>query len=708
MAKRSRARRPTRTGTPKKPAAGRSAAAALADVPLFQALLSNKPGGADANRADLLEAMFEQTTDGIAIWDAQGRVVFVNPAARRFAAVEAVGTDLEHTPTNVWGEWFDEGERQLPVDSWPIVRALRGEAIATAEMYHRASDGTRNCVLLAAAPLRDAAGTIIGAIATTSDITDRKRSEEQAQARNRELDERLRARTEALEQVRHDLDREVRKHREAEQLLERSRGMLQAILNRSRAVIYVKDTAFRYLLINHLFEKLFDVRNEQIAGRTDYDVFPDEVAARVRANDERVLTTGESLQFEEVVPQANGNHTYVSLKFPLRDDSGAVYAVCGISADITERQEMEAELRRSQAMLAAVIDSSTDGIFSVDREYRLMTCNAVVVRLATSLLGRVPRPGASLRPGMPADLADRWYEMIDRALTGERFSVEEAQLMADGVHVFLVSLNPIVSDEGITGVTVFAKDITELKRAEERARQHQAELAHVLRVQTIGEMAASLAHEINQPLGAIASYAQGCRRRLESGTCTLEELLRPIEEIAREALRAGEITRRVRTLLRKDVPSRAPADVNEIVAAAFGIAAPAAREHAVTLRFFQGAFLPKVEVDAIQIEQVVLNLLVNAIEAIASDASARQVEVRTARAGEHTVEVAVRDSGRGLAAAELEQIFEPFLTTKPNGLGMGLAISRSIVEAHGGDLSAVPNPDGGCTFRFILPVAGGA
>src|SRR5262249_53592559 len=159
------------------------------------------------------------------------------------------------------------------------------------------------------------------------------------------------ARTADLEATRRELEREVSERREIAESLDRSRRMLQAILDRSTAVIYVKDPAGHYLLINDHFERLFGVRNEHVVGQTDRDLFPPAVAARLRANDERVLATGEPLHFEEVVPQDGPSHTYVSVKFPLRDDGGAVYAMCGISTDITDRQAMEAELRRSEALL---------------------------------------------------------------------------------------------------------------------------------------------------------------------------------------------------------------------------------------------------------------------------------------------------------------------------------------------------------------------
>jgi PAS domain S-box-containing protein len=648
----------------------------------------------------LFEAAFDHLGDMVAICDADGQFVFLNPAARALVLEGSDGRTLDRAN---WGDWYDTDDRRLAADDWPLRRALRGELCPDVEVSRIAPDGTRFWMLIYAAPIRSADGRIIGAVATAKDITQRKQAEAEARALNEELARRVGARTAAFEQVQRELAREVRGRLDAADLLERSRRMLQGILDRTTAVIYVKDSSFRYVLVNSEFERIFHVANAAVAGRTDYELFAPEIVAPLRANDAQVLATGEPLRCDEVVPLDDGLHTYVSLKFPLRDDSGAIYAVCGISTDITERKVIEAELRSSQATLANVIESSGDAIFLVDRDHRMVLCNGVMRRNYAALTGQPLRLGVELRWEVPEPFGGRWHTLIDHALSGEPLTVEETVTLGDAKRHLLVSLNPIREDGLVSGVTVFAKDITELRAAEERAHQHQAELAHVLRLHTMGQMAASLAHEINQPLGAIANYAQGSRRRLDGGTMATTEVSQTMSEIAREALRAGEITRRVRDLIRKEVPQRQPADLNEIVSAALTIVAPAAGDRGATLRFRQGAFLPAVAVDSIQIEQVVMNLLLNALDAVEHGDGVREIEVRTRSAGGHDVEVAVCDSGIGIDPALLERVFEPFHTSKPHGLGMGLAISRSIIDAHDGRLWAAPNRERGTTFTFTLP-----
>jgi signal transduction histidine kinase len=242
----------------------------------------------------------------------------------------------------------------------------------------------------------------------------------------------------------------------------------------------------------------------------------------------------------------------------------------------------------------------------------------------------------------------------------------------------------------------------ELKRAEQAALQHQADLAHVLRLGTIGEMTAGLAHEINQPLGAIANYAQGCARRLRAGTVSPDALLSIVDAIGAEALRGGEIIRRLRDLIRKDSGRQVDADLNRLVRESIRLIAPEVRARKVALHLELSPSLPAVSCNDIQIEQVMLNLLLNGVEATEVAANGRRlVPVRTALTGDGA-EVTVTDSGVGLPAPPAD-VFAPFYTTKPTGLGMGLSISRSIIEAHGGRLWGSGNAGHGATFRFTLP-----
>jgi len=634
-----------------------------------------------ATQRSVFETMLDQSLVGIGICNADGRYLFVNAALGRFAEIEPMQQQQLADASRIWGAWGADGHG-VPLDEWPMARALRGETTAGREMYRDRADGSRDYLLVAAAPVRDTDGVLIGAVITVSDITERKRMEEQTRALNDALEQRVGDRTAALE---------------------RAQQLLVDLLDHSTAVIYLKDRDGKYLRINRHYERLFKITNEALVGRTNAELFSPQVSEPLRANDARVLA-GESLHVEEVVPTGGEERIYLSVKFPLRDRHGDIYGLCGISTDITERKRMEAELQRSQATLTAVIESSQDPIWAVDAGFTLAAFNTAASRFIADVIGVPPSREMKMLALVPPEVLERWQRYLERALAGERFTVEESMVVRQVSRRMLVSLTPMLEEQRVTGVAAFTKDITELMRAEEQARQHQAELAHVLRLHTMGELAASLAHEVNQPLGAIANYAQGVRRRLDAGGIDPSDLRYGVEAIASEALRAGEITRRVRELLRKEAVRQVALDVNATVATALGVAETLARQAGVRLMARLAQQLPPIIGDAIQLEQVVLNLVLNGIDAIDPGAEPRIVEVATSMPRADAVEIRVRDTGRGIDPRIAHRIFEPFLTTKAGGLGMGLAISRSIVTAHRGTLSAGAY-SGGSEFCVTLPVS---
>lgn len=256
--------------------------------------------------------------------------------------------------------------------------------------------------------------------------------------------------------------------------------------------------------------------------------------------------------------------------------------------------------------------------------------------------------------------------------------------------------------------TELETQIAERKRAEETARLRQNELAHISRVSTMGELTASLAHEINQPLSAISNYAQGSVRRLDQGRTAPEDLGDVLKRIAAEAERAGEVIRRVRTLVRKGEVSPEPFDLNAIVRDVVSIVqAEAARQNVRVVKELD-VTVPPVVADKIQIEQVLLNLVGNAFEALHEETGMpRAIYIATRTGGGGEAECSVSDTGCGVPAGQEDKLFEPFYSTKPDGMGMGLSISRSIIEASGGRLWGKTRAEGGAIFTFALPLARG-
>ena len=242
----------------------------------------------------------------------------------------------------------------------------------------------------------------------------------------------------------------------------------------------------------------------------------------------------------------------------------------------------------------------------------------------------------------------------------------------------------------------------ELRQANETLRERQAELTHVTRVMTIGELTASIAHEVNQPLAAIVTNGNACLRWLAGATPNLSEGRQAVERIIKDSYRASEVIARIRSLVKK-TPSRSDwVDLNEVIDEVLALAQNEARRHRVSLNRQLKQDLPRVRGDRVQLQQVVLNLIMNGLEAIArSKNGTRELSISSDVDQEHVI-IAVRDSGEGLDSANLERVFDAFYTTKPEGMGMGLAISRTIIVSHGRRLWAGANSPQGAVFQFTL------
>jgi two-component system sensor histidine kinase DctS len=288
--------------------------------------------------------------------------------------------------------------------------------------------------------------------------------------------------------------------------------------------------------------------------------------------------------------------------------------------------------------------------------------------------------------------------------------LEKRYLRKDGTTVWgHVSASWIRASSGKEFYSVaIVQDITTRKRAQEKARRLEGDLVHVARTSTMGEMAATLAHELNQPLAAIANYTEGCQNLLRSGKADAAELGDALGQVGQLTERAGKIIQRIRRLVHKGEPHRSSVDVNDLVREIAGLVELEARRHNTRVSLALAETLPIVLADQIQIQQVILNLARNGLEAMEETALAQRcLIIGTAVADSSDVEVMVRDAGHGLPDGDPGELFEPFFTTKPRGLGMGLAISRTIIESHQGRLWAEHGSQGpgGAMIRFSLPVA---
>ena len=366
-------------------------------------------------------------------------------------------------------------------------------------------------------------------------------------------------------------------------------------------------------------------------------------------------------------------------------------------ADLLRR---EAALQASEARNRAILNAIPDMMLLQSRDGTYLDYHATDERLLPAPPERLL--GKKVTDVLPTQLAADFLECFERALAADKPVLYEYTLPTpEGVRAFEAS---IVSCDGDKVLSI-VRDITERKRAEEALREAQGKLARMSRVTALGELAASIAHEVNQPLASIVGNADICLTWLSAATPNTKQLREAVSDIHADGLRASEVLRRIRTLVRNGTAQRARLDINEVVeeVAALLSGTAAARRVRVQKRLCGGP--PSVLGDRVQLQQLLLNLLMNAMDAVSAvEEARRELVVETgADGGGGGVLVAVRDRGPGLSPADAEKVFGAFYTTKPEGMGMGLSISRSIIRAHGGRLWAEANDGGGACFCFTLP-----
>lgn len=363
-----------------------------------------------------------------------------------------------------------------------------------------------------------------------------------------------------------------------------------------------------------------------------------------------------------------------------------------------------AESLESAATTRAVLEAIPDMMFRLSREGKHLdfysSSNEELFADQTEIVGK------TLAELLPSEVASEFLDRIEQSL--ERGKIEIFQYVLDSQsgdsRFFEARMVPF----GLDSVLVLVSNITDRKRAEEEARKNRDELAHVSRISTMGEMATGVAHELNQPLAAIASYSYAAGLIVERSDGNPQELQDVLGKLEKQAVRAGDIVRRLRNFVKKSDATRVLADLNELVRDVAKFVEPDIRQAETTLVLQTDEPAASVVVDEIQVQQVLVNLIRNAIDSMQDmSADQREVVVSTRILGDGQTEIAVRDCGKGLTEDELEQAFNAFFSTKQEGMGMGLPISRSIVESHGGKLWAEPNTGPGVTFGFTIPPQNG-
>jgi PAS domain S-box-containing protein len=423
-----------------------------------------------------------------------------------------------------------------------------------------------------------------------------------------------------------------------------------------------------------------------------------------------IMATGKHGEAEARLRRFDGEYRWFLFRAnPLRDDSGNIVKWFGINTDIEDRKRAEEKLRRSEAYLAEAQRMThtgswawnvrTDALFWSQEIFRIYDYDPEMTPTWEFLLKKV-HPGDRLEVERRREMEATQKEWADS-------EIEFRIVLPDGTIKHLHSIAHPVRDESgeIIEVVGTVRDVTERKHAEEereRLRQLEADLAHTNRVTMLGGLASSLAHELNQPITAAITSANACLRWLAHNPPDLERARAAATRIENDGSRAAEIIHRLRAFYKTGAPPKLElVDVNQVAGEMLALLRDEADRHSISLRTELALQLPQIMADRVQLQQVLMNLLLNGIEAITDGPG--EVTIRSQSTEQGLLLISVTDTGVGLPSEKPDRLFSAFYTTKPQGTGMGLAISRSIIEAHGGRLWATVNGERGATFHFTLP-----
>jgi PAS domain S-box-containing protein len=479
-----------------------------------------------------------------------------------------------------------------------------------------------------------------------------------------------------------------------------------ALLDLTRDSVLVRDLKNVITYWNLGGEELYGWKKEEAVGKVTHEVLQTIFPAPLEEISEEFFRTGR-WEGELVHTRRDGTEVTVASRWSLqRDKDGQPLGTLETNSDITQRKRAEESLHRIQETYLAEAQQlshtgsfgwkvSNGQIFWSDEGYRIFGFEAKANPSMELVLARAhPDDRPLVRRVVDGAANDR-----------QDFDLEHRLLMPDGsvkhIHVVARAMRDVADSVDFVGAVM---DVTAIRRAELELHNTRTELAHVMRVTSLGELTASIAHEVNQPLGAIVANAEACLGWLDRENPDVNEARTAIERIARDGHRAGEVIRRVRALVKKTDAHMVSLQINEIVREAADFVQQELASSQVSLRLDLGGDLTVIHGDRIQLQQVLLNLISNGIEAMQGvTGRPRVLIIRSERDDAKQVRITVTDCGTGVSAENASKIFEPFVTTKGTGMGMGLSICRSIIEAHGGRIWASSNEPYGAAIQFTIP-----
>jgi two-component system sensor kinase FixL len=476
------------------------------------------------------------------------------------------------------------------------------------------------------------------------------------------------------------------------------------VLQHTQAMVRHRDgTIIRW---SSGMRRLYGYNSEEAVGRRSQDLlrteFPRPMADIAADLLEKEIWNGELANYHK-----DGTRVVAAGQLSLWRNGDAC-EVIEVHSDITHLKLAEQDLAAREAHLTSILETVPDAMVVINERGLVQSFSVAAERLFGYRPDEVIGKNVSLL--MPTPYRENHDGYIERYLrTGDRQIIGIGRVVVgerkDGsTFPMELSVGEMRSADK-RYFTGFVRDLTERQKTEARLQELQTELVHISRLTAMGEMASALAHEINQPLSAIANYLKGAKRLLDGRTDEDSKTVGgAIAKAAEQALRAGQIIRRLRDFVSRGENERRIESLSKLIEEANALALVGAKEHGVRVRLQIDRAQDLIFADKVQIQQVLLNLLRNAIEAVA-DQDRRELVISTRLSADDMVEVSVADTGAGISADISAQLFQPFITTKAQGMGVGLSISRTIIEAHGGRIWTEPNPGGGAIFKFTLRAA---
>jgi two-component system sensor kinase FixL len=483
-----------------------------------------------------------------------------------------------------------------------------------------------------------------------------------------------------------------------------ARYWLSAIAESTDDAIIGKNLNGVVISWNKAAAGMFGFTADEIVGQPITAIIPPERLDEEALILDRVRRGERLVHFETERRRKDGTIVPVTLTIsPIRDDAGRVIGVSKVARDLSEAHRAHLVSGRREALLSSILDTMPDALVVIDDRALIQSFSTAAERLFGFTAAEVLNRNVSML--MPSPYREEHDKYLTRHLTtGERRIIGIGRVVVgmrkDGTTFAMELTVGTVELPGAKLFTGFIRDLTERQDRERRLRETQAELIHISRLTDLGQMVSALAHEVNQPLAAMANYINGARRLLAAGNQAGGQ--QAIERVAEQSERARQIIRRLRDLVKKTDSAKQRESVPVTIEEATALALVGVGQ-GLKLEIRVAEDAAEAVIDKIQIQQVLINLMRNAVEAMGTMAR-RELTVSASRIGE-MVEIRVTDSGPGLPESVRTRLFQPFVTTKPEGMGVGLSVCRSIVEAHGGELHGDDAAGGGTVFRFTIPRA---